>query len=153
MQKLGRRVIGTQNIDSCSRYCQSPATTGLFARSGTVATPAPAKILARPRRSSSSGLICRGASGACRVHKLFRSELIVADPRENGDEAANPPAYKERAVKMRVLSQKGDNPLKLSNFRYNANLPQMGVEMERKWKRSDYHFPGTLELVTIQTHK
>src|SRR4030095_13397138 len=30
MQKRARGVIGTNNIDNCSRYCQSPATTGLF---------------------------------------------------------------------------------------------------------------------------
>ena len=30
MQKLARAVIGTNNIDNCSRYCQSPATAGLF---------------------------------------------------------------------------------------------------------------------------
>jgi formate dehydrogenase major subunit len=29
MQKLARAVIGTNNIDNCSRYCQTPATTGL----------------------------------------------------------------------------------------------------------------------------
>jgi formate dehydrogenase major subunit len=30
MQKLARAVIGTNNMDNCSRYCQSPATEGLF---------------------------------------------------------------------------------------------------------------------------
>src|SRR5262249_58453094 len=30
MQKLARAVIGTNNIDNCSRYCQAPATVGLF---------------------------------------------------------------------------------------------------------------------------
>src|SRR5699024_3990692 len=30
MQKLARGVIGTNNIDNCSRYCQSPATMGLW---------------------------------------------------------------------------------------------------------------------------
>src|SRR5581483_11584452 len=29
MQKLARAVIGTNNVDNCSRYCQSPATMGL----------------------------------------------------------------------------------------------------------------------------
>ncbi len=43
MQKLARAVIGTNNIDNCSRYCQTPATMGLFAhgrlwrRSGSIA--------------------------------------------------------------------------------------------------------------------
>src|SRR5258705_1293584 len=30
MQKLARAVVGTNNIDNWSRYCQSPATVGLF---------------------------------------------------------------------------------------------------------------------------
>jgi formate dehydrogenase major subunit len=29
MQKLARQVVGTNNIDNCSRYCQTPATKGL----------------------------------------------------------------------------------------------------------------------------
>jgi len=35
MQKLARAGVGTNNVDNCSRYCQSPATQGLFR---TVAT-------------------------------------------------------------------------------------------------------------------
>ena len=30
MQKLSRQVIGTNNVDNCSRYCQAPATIGLI---------------------------------------------------------------------------------------------------------------------------
>ena len=30
MQKLARAVIGTNNMDNCARYCQAPATAGLF---------------------------------------------------------------------------------------------------------------------------
>src|SRR6202023_326277 len=30
MQKLARAVIGTNNVDNCSRYCQAPATARLF---------------------------------------------------------------------------------------------------------------------------
>jgi formate dehydrogenase major subunit len=29
-QKLARAVIGTNNVDNCARYCQAPATIGLF---------------------------------------------------------------------------------------------------------------------------
>ena len=29
-QKLARAVVGTHNVDNCARYCQAPATTGLF---------------------------------------------------------------------------------------------------------------------------
>jgi len=34
MQKLARAVIGTNNVDNCSRYCQAPATAGLFPHRG-----------------------------------------------------------------------------------------------------------------------
>ncbi len=34
MQKLARAVIGTNNIDNCSRYCQAPATAGLWRTMG-----------------------------------------------------------------------------------------------------------------------
>ncbi|NNF59318.1 MAG: formate dehydrogenase subunit alpha, partial [Rhodothermaceae bacterium] len=30
VQKLARAVFGTNNVDNCSRYCQAPATTGLW---------------------------------------------------------------------------------------------------------------------------
>src|SRR5258707_13372876 len=34
MQKLARGVIGTTNMDNCSRYCQAPATAGLLPTGG-----------------------------------------------------------------------------------------------------------------------
>jgi formate dehydrogenase major subunit len=68
------------------------------------------------------------------------------------DAATNTPAYKETAVKMRVLPEQGTNPLKPLNFRYSGKpTPQTGVEVERKWKRKDYRMPGSEKLVQIQT--
>jgi formate dehydrogenase major subunit len=70
------------------------------------------------------------------------------------DAATNTPAYKETAVKLELLPKKGSNPLKPLNFRFNGKpTPQTGVEVERKWKRSDYRMPGTQTLVQIQTSK
>ena len=34
MQKLARAVIGTNNMDNCSRYCQAPATDGSVPHGG-----------------------------------------------------------------------------------------------------------------------
>jgi formate dehydrogenase major subunit len=69
----------------------------------------------------------------------------------HADDATNTPAYKETAVNMMVLEEKGNSPLSPLNFRYNGRpTPQMGVEVERKWKRKDYREPGTERLVTIQ---
>jgi formate dehydrogenase major subunit len=70
------------------------------------------------------------------------------------DEATNTPAFKETAVKIKLLPERGSNPLKSLNPRYSGKpTPQMGVEVERKWKRSDYRMPGAPKLVQIQPHK
>lgn len=70
------------------------------------------------------------------------------------DEVTNTPAYKETAAFIKVLPDQGSNPLKPLNFRYSGKpTPQPGVEVERKWKRKDYHMPGTESLVQIQTNR
>jgi formate dehydrogenase major subunit len=57
-------------------------------------------------------------------------------------------------VRIKVLPEQGTNPLKPLNFRFSGNpTPQTGVEVERKWKRKDYHMPGTEDLVQIQSQK
>jgi formate dehydrogenase major subunit len=67
------------------------------------------------------------------------------------DEPTHTPAYKETSVRMEVLPSIGSNPLKPINFRYSGKpTPQNGVEVERKWKRSDYKMPGTEALVQIK---
>ncbi|ADW71198.1 formate dehydrogenase, alpha subunit (plasmid) [Granulicella tundricola MP5ACTX9] len=67
------------------------------------------------------------------------------------DDATDTPAFKETAVKMLVLPERGSNPLKALNFRYSGKpTPQTGVEVERKWKRADYRMPGSAKLVQIQ---
>jgi formate dehydrogenase major subunit len=72
------------------------------------------------------------------------------------DRAVHTPAYKETAVMMTLLPEQGENPLPRRNFRYGKRTPQMGVEIERKWARKDYHVPGTQpgdRLVQIETTK
>jgi formate dehydrogenase major subunit len=59
MQKLARAVIGTNNVDNCSRYCQAPATTGLFRTVGYGGTQAPSATWRRPTSFSSSAAILR----------------------------------------------------------------------------------------------
>ena len=66
------------------------------------------------------------------------------------DTATFTPAYKETAVRIQVLPEIGTNPVTKISFRYSGKrTPQPGVEIERKWKRSDYHFPDPLGLVQI----
>jgi formate dehydrogenase major subunit len=60
------------------------------------------------------------------------------------DKDTDTPAYKDTRVKMEILQQEGINPLPLINFRYGNPQPQMGVQVEKKWARKDYVFPGDL---------
>ena len=59
------------------------------------------------------------------------------------DRATHTPAYKETAVKLKVLGEHGEPPLPRNNFRFGHPTPQNGVEVERKWKRPGYYLPGT----------
>ena len=70
------------------------------------------------------------------------------------DRATHTPAYKEVAVRLRLLESKGRSPLMAENFRNGKRTPQYGVEVERKWAREDYRVPGTSpsdKLVQINT--
>lgn len=58
------------------------------------------------------------------------------------DKPTHTPAYKETSVRMTVLAEQGENPLPRTNARWGRPTPQQGVEVERKWKRADYHEPG-----------
>lgn len=69
----------------------------------------------------------------------------------NVDRETDTPAYKDTAVKIKALPWKGANPLPPINFRWGHPTPQRGVEVERKWKRPDYTFPGS-GLVQIKTN-
>src|SRR5207302_1532172 len=88
MQKLARAVVGTNNIDNCSRYCQAPATMGLFRTvgyggdSGSIADIARAGlvlIIGSNTAESHPVLATRVKS----AHKLRGQKLIVADIREH----------------------------------------------------------------------
>src|SRR6202051_66454 len=88
MQKFARQVLGTNNIDNCSRYCQAPATAGLFRTVGYGGDSGSIEDIGK----SALGIIV-GANPAeahpvlatriKRAHKLFGQKLIVADLRDN----------------------------------------------------------------------
>jgi formate dehydrogenase major subunit len=88
MQKLARAVVGTNNVDNCSRYCQSPATTGLFRTvgyggdSGSIADIEQADlVLIIGSNTAESHPVL--ATRVKRAHKLHGQKLIVSDLREN----------------------------------------------------------------------
>jgi len=88
MQKLARAVIGTNNMDNCSRYCQAPATEGLFRTVGYAGDTGSIRDI------ENAGLvIIVGANPAeahpvlatrvKQAHKLRGQKLIVADLRKH----------------------------------------------------------------------
>ncbi len=88
VQKLARAVIGTNNVDNCSRYCQSPATIGLFRTvgyggdSGSITDIAQADLvlIIGSNTAESHPVI---ATRIKRAQKLHGQKVIVADLREN----------------------------------------------------------------------
>lgn len=88
MQKLARVVVGTNNIDNCSRYCQAPATAGLFRTvgyggdSGSFTDIALAELvmIVGSNTAESHPVL---ATRIKRAHKLHGQKLIVSDLREN----------------------------------------------------------------------
>ncbi|WP_425147116.1 formate dehydrogenase subunit alpha [Deinococcus sp.] len=61
---------------------------------------------------------------------------------QNRDPVTHTPAYKDTSVRLEVLGERGPTPLPRSDHRYARRTPQHGVEVERKWARPDYVYPG-----------
>jgi formate dehydrogenase major subunit len=87
-QKLARAVVGTNNIDNCSRYCQSPATQGLFRTvgyggdSGSISDIAQASlVLIVGSNTCESHPVL--ATRVKRAQKLHGQKVIVADLRRH----------------------------------------------------------------------
>jgi formate dehydrogenase major subunit len=88
MQKLARAVIGTNNMDNCSRYCQAPATTGLWRTvgyggdSGSISDieQAALVVIVGSNTAESHPVL---ATRVKRAHKMHGQKLIVSDLREN----------------------------------------------------------------------
>jgi predicted molibdopterin-dependent oxidoreductase YjgC len=58
------------------------------------------------------------------------------------DSVTHMPAYKEASVRLKVLPEVGESPLRRINHRFGHPTPQNGVEVERKWKRPDLSHAG-----------
>src|SRR6202795_2567756 len=88
MQKLARAVLGTNNVDNCSRYCQAPATQGLFRTvgyggdSGSIRDieNAGLVIIIGSNTAESHPVL---ATRVKRAHKLRGQKLIVSDLRKH----------------------------------------------------------------------
>ena len=88
MQKLARAVVGTNNMDNCSRYCQAPATTGLFRTvgyggdSGSISDIEQASLVVIIGSNAAENHPVL-ATRVKRAHKLHGQKLIVSDLRKN----------------------------------------------------------------------
>ncbi|KQB34668.1 formate dehydrogenase subunit alpha [Acidiplasma aeolicum] len=56
----------------------------------------------------------------------------------NRDPDSDTPSYKELPVKIIKLKDKGPSPLPKTNPRFGKRVPQKGINIEMKWKRTDY---------------
>jgi formate dehydrogenase major subunit len=88
MQKLARAVIGTNNMDNCSRYCQAPATAGLFRTvgyagdSGSIRDVENAGLVLIIGSNTAEGHPV-AATRVKQAHKLRGQKLVVADLRKH----------------------------------------------------------------------
>lgn len=88
MQKLARQVFETNNVDNCSRYCQSPATDGLISTvgyggdSGTIRDIASAGLVIIIGANPTEGHPVL-ATRVKRAKKLHGQKLIVSDLRRH----------------------------------------------------------------------
>lgn len=88
MQKLARQVFETNNVDNCSRYCQSPASDGLMSTvgiggdAGTIQDIAAAGLVILVGCAPSEGHPVL-ATRIKRAHKLHGQKLIVSDLRKH----------------------------------------------------------------------
>src|ERR1019366_9707770 len=88
MQKFARAVIGANNMDNCSRYCQAPATMGLWRTVGyggdsgsiTDIEQAELVVIIGSNTAESHPVL---ATRVKQSHKLRGQKLIVADLRKH----------------------------------------------------------------------
>lgn len=87
-QKFARQVLGTNNVDNSSRFCQAPATTGLWRTvgyggdSGSISDIYSADLVIGVGTNTAESHPVL-ATRVKRAHKLNGQKLIVADVREH----------------------------------------------------------------------
>src|SRR5436190_6542355 len=147
MQKLSRAVIGTNNIDNCSRYCQAPATTGLFRTvgyggdSGSIADieQADLVLIVGSNTAESHPVLATRVKSS---HKLRGQKLIVADLREH--EMA-------RRADLYFSPKPGTDLVWLSAIaRYTLDEGLAKTEFLDKWVNGLDEYRKSLEPFTIE---
>ena len=147
MQKLARAVIGTNNIDNCSRYCQAPATAGLFRTvgyggdSGSISDMGKADlVLIIGSNTAESHPVA--ATRIKSAHKLNGQKLIVSDLREN--EMA-------RRADLFLHPKPGTDLVWLSAItRYLLDNGQADAKFLEQWVNGLEQYRKTLEPFTME---
>ncbi len=90
MQKLARAVIGTNNMDNCSRYCQAPATMGLFRTVGYGGDSGSIRDI------ENASLVIIIGSNTAEAHPVLAGASRPGHSRETGTQASRPKTYRVR---------------------------------------------------------
>ncbi len=147
MQKFARSVIGTNNMDNCSRYCQAPATKGLARTvgyggdSGSVQDIAQADlvIIIGSNTSESHPVLATRVKSA---HKYRGQKLIVADIRQH--------EMAERAD-LFVQPKPGTDLYWISAIaRYIIDSGQAKMEFINKWVNGLDEYRKSLEPFSLE---
>ena len=147
MQKLARQVIGTNNIDNCSRYCQTPASMGLQrtvgygADSGSIADiEKAALVLIIGSNTAESHPVL--ATRIKRSHKHRGQRLIVADIRRH--------EMAERADMFIQPNPSTDEVWIMGVSRYILDNNLAKLDFVHKWVNRFDDFVESLEPFTLE---
>jgi formate dehydrogenase major subunit len=147
MQKLARAVIGTNNIDNCSRYCQTPATMGLQRTvkyggdAGSIADieKAGLVIIVGSNTAESHPVL---ATRVKRSHKLRRQRLIVADLRKH--------EMAERADLFIRPKPSTDSVWVNAVAKYMVDHGMAKLDFVQKWVNDFDEYKKSLETYTLE---
>ncbi len=147
MQKLARAVIGTNNIDNCSRYCQTPASKGLSRTvgyggdSGTIQDIelADLVIIVGSNTSESHPVL---ATRVKRSHKLRGQRLIVADIRKH--------EMAERADIFLRPNPSTDEVWLMAVTKHLIDTGRHDQKFIEQWVNKEAEFKASLEPYTLE---
>ena len=146
MQKLARQVVGTNNIDNCSRYCQTPASMGLQrtvgygADSGSIADIEKASlVLIIGSNTAESHPVL--ATRVKRSHKHRGQRLIVSDIRRH--------EMAERADLFIQPNPSTDEVWIMGVCKYILDHNLARMDFVNKWVNRFDEFAASLEPFTL----
>ena len=147
MQKLARAVIGTNNVDNCSRYCQTPASKGLQrtvgygADSGSIADIEQADLVITIGSNTAESHPVL-ATRIKRSHKHQGQRLIVADLRKH--------EMAERADIFLRPNPSTDEVWLSGVAKYILDNGLANTDFVRKWVNQFDEYAKSLEPFTLE---